>query len=58
MKNAVVCIAANEDHYLQEWDEYHNKIGFDDVYVYQNNWRYKEPVPSYVHLIEYDGTVQ
>lgn len=58
MKLALIAIARNEDHYLKEWYEYHHKIGFDDIYVYQNNWRYVENTPSYVHLIEWDGTCQ
>lgn len=40
MKTALVSIAKDEDNYLKEWVEYHLKIGFDDVYVFQNNWRY------------------
>ena len=58
MKTALVAIARNEEHYLKEWYEYNRKIGFDDIFVYENNWRYKGEVPSYVHLIEWDGTCQ
>ena len=39
MKTAVVCIAKNEDRYIQEWVEYHLKLGFDDIFLYENNWR-------------------
>lgn len=39
MKVALVCIAKDEDNYIQEWVEYHIKLGFDDVFVYQNNYR-------------------
>lgn len=39
MKVALVCIAKNEDHYIQEWITYHKKIGFDDIFIYQNDWR-------------------
>lgn len=58
MKLALIAIARNEDHYLKEWYEYHHKIGFDEIYVYENNWRYNGEVPSYVHLIEWDGMCQ
>lgn len=45
MRVALVCIAKNEDKYLQEWVEYHVKLGFNDVFVYQNDWRsdYEHP---------------
>lgn len=39
MKTALVCIAKNEDHYIDEWIDYHLSIGFSDVFVYENNWR-------------------
>ena len=58
MRTALVAIACNEDHYLREWITYHHKIGFDDIYVYQNNWQFKEEVPSYVHLIDFPGMCQ
>lgn len=31
---ALVCIAKDEDDYIQEWIAYHKKLGFDDIYVY------------------------
>ena len=58
MKTALVAIACNEDHYLREWFTYHHNIGFDDIYVYQNNWHFKEEVPGYVHLIDFPGMCQ
>lgn len=36
---ALVCIAKNEDHYIDEWIEYHLKLGYDRVFVYQNDWK-------------------
>lgn len=36
----LVCIAKNEDDYIQEWIDYHKKIGFDDIFIYQNDWRW------------------
>ena len=35
---ALVCIAKNEDNYIQEWVEYHKKLGFDTIFIYQNDW--------------------
>lgn len=40
MTNAVVCIAKNEDLYIDEWLLYHFKLGFGRAWVYQNDWRY------------------
>lgn len=34
MKTAIVCIAKNEDNYINEWIKYHTKLGFDYVCVY------------------------
>ena len=33
---------------------YHKKIGFDDVFVYQNNWRCLVDTPNLIK-IEFDG---
>jgi hypothetical protein len=38
MKVALVCIAKNEDNYIEEWIDYHKKIGFDTIFIYQNDW--------------------
>lgn len=40
MKTALVCIAKDEDHYIAEWIKYHTKLGFDEIFVYENSWRY------------------
>jgi hypothetical protein len=39
MKIALVCIAKNEDNYIQEWIDYNKKLGFDDIVIYQNDWK-------------------
>lgn len=39
MKVALVCIAKDEDNYIKEWVEYYLKLGFDDIFMYQNNYR-------------------
>lgn len=57
MKTAIVCIAKNEDNYIDEWIKYHTKLGFDYVYVYQNDWRYAGDKSRFsnVHWLELDG---
>ena len=60
MNTALVCIAKNEDHYIDEWIQYHLKLGFSKVFVYQNNWRYTGDKTQYrgaVNWIEFDGEV-
>jgi hypothetical protein len=54
-KIALVTMAKDEDFYLQEWIDYHLKLGFDDIYIYQNNWRFKNPIINdRVHFMEWD----
>jgi len=54
-KIALVTMAKNEDLYLQEWIDYHLKIGFDDIFIYQNNWRFEnQEQKDNVHLLEWD----
>ena len=57
MRVALVCIAKNEDNYIQEWIDYHKKLGYDDIFIYQNNWRYQIEEPNVIK-IEYDGEVR
>jgi hypothetical protein len=57
MKIALVCIAKNEDNYIQEWIDYHKKLGYDDIFIYQNNWRCQIEEPNVIK-IEYDGEVR
>lgn len=54
-KIALVCVAKEEDYYLQEWIDYHLMIGFDDIHIFQNDWRFKNPIPNKrVHFHEWD----
>lgn len=39
MKVVLVCVARWEDYYLKEWLDYNQKLGFDKVIMYQNDWR-------------------
>jgi hypothetical protein len=57
MKVALVCIAKNEDHYIEEWINYHLKLGFDDIIIYRNNWEYSNDNPR-VKVIDYPGQVR
>ena len=35
-----ICVAAKfEDHYLEEWLDYNHKLGFDHIFLFQNDWR-------------------
>lgn len=54
MKVALVCIAKNEDHYIQEWVDYNLKLGFDHIFIYMNDWRTDIEHPQ-VTKIEFDG---
>jgi hypothetical protein len=38
MKVALVCIAKNEDSYIEEWVNYHLKLGVDQIFMYENDW--------------------
>lgn len=55
-KITLVCIAKNEELYLQEWIDYHLKLGFDDIHIFQNDWRFNnlKKYPQ-VFFYEFDG---
>ena len=54
MKVALVCIAKNEDDYIHEWIDYNKKLGFDNIIIYQNDWRFVIEDPTVIKL-EFDG---
>ena len=57
LRVALVCIAKNEDDYIDEWIDYHLKLGVDEIFIYQNDWRMARQRDSrVVHLIEFDGS--
>lgn len=37
MKSAICAIACNESDYLEEWITYHLNLGFDHIFIYDNN---------------------
>lgn len=54
-KIALVTMAKEEDFYLQEWIDYHLKIGFDDIFICQNNWTFDKPIyHEQVHFLEWN----
>jgi hypothetical protein len=54
MKVALTCIAKNEDKYIDEWIQYHLYLGFDKVFIYENDWRANINSPL-VTTIPFDG---
>jgi hypothetical protein len=38
MKTVVVCIAKDENQYIEEWVNYYEKLGFDEIFMYENDW--------------------
>jgi len=57
MRVALVCIAKNEDNYIEEWLDYHRKLGFDHFFIYQNNWRFNKDFTD-VTKFKFDGYLQ
>jgi hypothetical protein len=57
MKIALVCIAKNEDNYIKEWVDYHKKLGFDDIFIFENNW-VSNLEDSNVIKIKFNGEVK
>ena len=50
MSVALVCIAKDEDYYIDEWLKYNIKLQFSSIYVYQNNWRYLGNKSQYTNV--------
>jgi hypothetical protein len=57
MKTALVCIAKNEDNYIEEWIDYNTKLGFDHIFVYANDWNYTAKRTN-VTVIDIPGAIQ
>lgn len=57
MKVALVCIAKYEDPYMKEWVEYNVKLGFDTIFMYENDWRSSFEHPNLIK-IPFDGKSQ
>lgn len=55
-KIALVTLAHKDKLYIQEWIDYNLKLGFDDIHIFQNNWRWdNNNLNNNVYLHEYDG---
>lgn len=54
IKTALVCIAKDEENFLPEWIEYHLKLGFDQIFVYTNDWDFFIPIEN-VKFIPWPG---
>ena len=57
---AIVCIAKNEENYISEWIYYHLKIGFNQIYIYDNSdnnsLKYLNDIwPSFVVIIPFNN---
>lgn len=37
MKLALCCLAKRENHYIDEWIQHHVAVGFDQIFIYDNN---------------------
>ena len=56
-KIALCCIAKDEDQYIQEWLEYNYKLGFDHIFLYENDWKCSVDLP-YLTKIPITGNIQ
>lgn len=54
MKVALTCIAKDEDYYITEWLDYHLYLGFDKIFVYENDWKLNIDSP-FIEKISFDG---
>jgi len=54
MKVALVCIAKDEDNYVEEWVDYNKKLGFDEIIMYENDWSCKVDRP-FLSKIQFPG---
>jgi hypothetical protein len=67
MEIVLVCIAKDEDNYIKEWVDYHLKLGFNHIFIYENDWDSKindervskipvkgakQQIPSYNNFIQ------
>ena len=55
-KIALVTLAYKEELYIQEWIDYNLKLGYDDIFIFKNNWDWVGPEPNdRVHVLDYNG---
>ena len=59
MKVALVCIAKDEEKYIEEWIDYHLKLGFDEIFIYENDWSWNsEQENPRIHIIKCNNQSQ
>lgn len=54
MKTVVVCVAKDENQYIEEWVDYNRKLGFDEIFMYENDWNCPIERP-FLKKIKYPG---
>lgn len=52
MKTCICAIAKNENRYVREWCEYHTEIGFDTIYIFDNNDQCGEKIKDVIYDLE------
>lgn len=58
MKAVICAIAKCENEYINNWVNYHLNLGFDEIYLFDNNDADYEPVENRIHINpEYKGRV-
>ena len=58
MKVALINVAKWEDYYLKEWLDYNEKLGFDKVIMYQNDWKCELEHPILEKNVCNGGSIQ
>ena len=53
----LACIAKDEDNYVHEWIHYHLKLGFDQIFVYCNDWYFESQNPK-VTVYDWPGNAE
>src|SRR6185437_4283619 len=60
MNISICAIALDEESYLDEWIDYHHKLGFNHIYLYDNSpdHKLKDLNGTQVQVIHYPGSVK
>lgn len=53
-KSAIVCLAKDEDHYIDEWIDYHLLLGIDDIFIFRDDWNFMSDMMKWdrVHVFD------
>ena len=49
MRTSICAVAKNENSYINEWVSYHLNLGFDSIYLYDNNDKETQSVDNYIN---------